>query len=562
MFVAKANKPLSLQERKECIMANKNLFQSSAGMAPITDALNEAGGVAYNLSDKAALAQMVVTGCFNQTFYADAKTQLDTVLKLANKVPTKFVAQLAVYARTNAYMKDSPAVLAAVLASRDMGMLKSIFATVIDNGKMVRNFCQILRSGVVGRKSFGTAAKKLVQNWLINRKPEQLFRDIVGNDPSLSDVIKMTHPHPKNKTQEFMFAYICGRVNIEVKGNTLTATKVYNGKTQTIKSENIPDIVRDFEIFKAKKLAGKSAGETPDVPFQMLSSLNMGTAEWTEMARNGSWTFTRMNLNNFLKYDVFKDKKMVDMIADRLSSSTEVKKSRVFPYQLLTAFKSVSSEMPTKITNALQDAMEIAVGNIPDLDGKKIYVCVDTSGSMQSAVTGDRGGGTTATTCVDVAGLVASAILRKNQDTSVIPFDTDVHLVSLNSRDSVMTNAQKLALRGGGTDCSCALRYLNNIEAKGDVVIFVSDNESWADRGYGRGTGTHNEFLKFRKRNPNAVLINIDIQPNTYTQTKESPYIFNIGGFSDQVFEIIAAIAKDRLNKDWFVTEIEKVKIG
>jgi hypothetical protein len=50
-------------------MANKNLFKSLVGkLLPGTDAVNEAGGIAYKLSPKATLAQYAATGCLNATF--------------------------------------------------------------------------------------------------------------------------------------------------------------------------------------------------------------------------------------------------------------------------------------------------------------------------------------------------------------------------------------------------------------------------------------------------------------------------------------------------------------
>ena len=67
-------------------MANKNLFQSVRGMfTPKTDTINEAGGTAYKLSPKAALAQYAATGCFSHTFYADAAEQLEKVLELTKR---------------------------------------------------------------------------------------------------------------------------------------------------------------------------------------------------------------------------------------------------------------------------------------------------------------------------------------------------------------------------------------------------------------------------------------------------------------------------------------------
>ena len=53
-----------------------------------------------------------------------------------------------------------------------------------------------------------------------------------------------------------------------------------------------------------------------------------------------------------------------------------------------------------------------------------------------------------------------------------------------NPRDSIMTNAKTLAsFGGGGTNCSAALEYVNRKAGKGDLVIYVSDNESWVDSG-------------------------------------------------------------------------------
>ena len=68
-------------------------------------------------------------------------------------------------------MKDMPALLCAVLASRAPGLLAEVFDRVIDDGRMLRNFVQIMRSGVVGRKSLGTLPKRLVQQLVRAARP-------------------------------------------------------------------------------------------------------------------------------------------------------------------------------------------------------------------------------------------------------------------------------------------------------------------------------------------------------------------------------------------------------
>jgi hypothetical protein len=130
-----------------------------SGKAPVTNTKNEAGGRAYAFSPEHALAQYAVTGTMHNTFYATGGDQLDTILALAAKVSPDFVAKTAVYCRERGFMKDVPALLVAYLAKNDVGLMKAVFPRVVDNGKMLRNFVQIVRSGAVGRKSFGYGAE-------------------------------------------------------------------------------------------------------------------------------------------------------------------------------------------------------------------------------------------------------------------------------------------------------------------------------------------------------------------------------------------------------------------
>src|ERR1043165_9356147 len=105
-------------------------------------------------------------------------------------------------------MKDMPALLLAVLASKDVRLLAQVFPRVVDNGKMLRNFVQIVRSGQAGRKSLGTAPKRLVREWLEAREPSAVFRASVGQAPSFADILKMVHPRPKDAEREALYGYM------------------------------------------------------------------------------------------------------------------------------------------------------------------------------------------------------------------------------------------------------------------------------------------------------------------------------------------------------------------
>src|SRR5262249_7861903 len=265
----------------------------------------------------------------------------------------------------------------------------------------------------------------------------------------------------------------------------------------------------------------------------------------------------RMNLNTFARHGVFEDLETTTLIAARLRGAKAIAKAHAFPYQLMAAYGTVDKRVPQMVREALQDAMEIAIANVPAIEGK-VYVCPDVSGSMRSPVTGHRKGAASVVRCVDAAALVAAAVIRKNSTAEVLPFEHRVIEVNLNPRDSVMTNAQRLAsIGGGGTNCSAPLAKLNARGASGDLVIFVSDNQSWVDAGGGRGTATLQEWNVFRKRNPNARLACVDVQPYGTTQAAEREDVLNIGGFSDQIFEVVSEFAAGRLSADHWVGVIE-----
>lgn len=529
---------LAQNELQGRTMANQTLFQSIQSRLRSTDRHNNAGGVAYATSSKHALAQYAATGCFNATFYTSAKEQLDEVVKLCKDVEPEFIAKTAVFARQRGRMKDMPSLLVAVLSVQSPGLMAEVFDRVIDNGRMLRNFVQIMRSGTVGRKSLGTLPKRLVLQWLEQRTDAELFAASVGSSPSLADIIKMTHPKPTCEPRQALFAYLLGR---------------------KYEKRQLPQTIRDLEQFKHNPTA-----KVPDVPFQMLTSLQLKPKHWKKIARNAGWQMTRMNLNTFHRHGVFEDREMIGVVANRLKSEKMIQKSRVFPYQLMVAHANANKDLPNQIVDALQDAMEIALKNVPVIEGR-VFVFPDVSGSMHSPVTGHRPGSTTTVRCIDVAALIAAAILRKNRNAEVIPFESDVVSVRLNRRDSVLTNAKTLAsLPCGGTNCSAPLKFLNRTKRKGDLIIYVSDNESWLDStGYcGRGpTATVKAWRSFKNRCPRAKMICIDIQPNSHTQAKERPDIINVGGFSDQVFDLIADVSRGNAGMDHWVNTIESISI-
>lgn len=515
-------------------MANKGLFASAvAKLLPRTDTVNREGAPAYAYAPEAKLAQLAATGTMSDTFYGAADTQLADVLTAAKAVDPYFVAQAAVYARRSGAMKDMPALLAAYLTVADPDLAIRVFGRVIDNGRMLRNFVQIMRSGQVGRTSLGSRPKRLVQNWLERASIGDLMAAATGNDPSLADIVKMVHPKPADAARKAFYGWLIGRP--------------YDVAA-------LPAEIAAFEAWKQDQSL-----PLPPVPFQWLTASPLTAEQWGDLAGRMGWQALRMNLNTLARNRAFDVRGVSDRVAARLADRDAIEKVRPMPYQLMTAMSQVDGGVPLKVQAALEDALEHSLRNVPAVPGR-VVVCPDVSGSMASSATGYRKGATSVVRCIDVAALVAAAMLRTNREARVLPFEQRVVKLTLEANARVAVNAAKLAaVGGGGTNVSAPLALLNAERAAVDLVVIVSDNESWVDASRRGSTATMEEWNKLKRRNPDAKLVCIDIQPYGTTQAQSRADILNVGGFSDAIFDTIARFVLGE-TRDW-VEIIKQVEV-
>jgi len=519
-------------------MANKGLFASAiAKLLPQADMVNQEFAPAYAYGPEHKLAQLAATGTLADNFYGAAETQLTDVLAAAQACDPYFVARAAVYARQSGAMKDMPALLTAYLTVADPDLAVPVFNRVIDDGRMLRNFVQIMRSGQVGRTSLGSRPKRLVQRWLEQASMPQLMAAATGKDPSLADIVRMVHPKPADASRKAFYGWLIGRP--------------YDVAA-------LPAEIAAFEAWKTDRSL-----PLPPVPFEWLTAFELTAEDWAVLSNRIGWQALRMNLNTLARNGAFSVAGTTDAVAARLSDGDALNKARPMPYQLMVALGQAGEGVPLKVQAALEDALEKSLVRVPTIAGR-VVVCPDVSGSMSSPVTGYRKGASSKVRCIDVAALVAAAMLRTNRDTRVLPFEQAVVELKLDPHARVAVNAAKLAaVGGGGTSVSAPLALLNAERAMVDLVVIVSDNESWVDADRSNrnraATQTMREWEAIRRRNPLAKLVCIDIQPYGTTQAASRDDILNVGGFSDTVFDTIARFVSGE-TRDW-VSIVNQVEV-
>jgi 60 kDa SS-A/Ro ribonucleoprotein len=337
---------------------------------------------------------------------------------------------------------------------------------------------------------------------------------------------------------------------------------------KNVDRDKLPVLARAFEAWK------RGEGPLPDVPFEMLTALPSSAADWKELARRMTTTQLRKHLDSLLRHGVFDDPGAVADVAARIADREALWRARAMPYELLVAYRSADPRMPPAIVGACAEALERSVTNVPELS-ERVALCPDVSGSMQAHLLGHRAAGAAKVRCIEVAALVTAVALRRNPGATVVPFTDDVVLLDrpLEPRDAVVANAERLArLPGGGTACAAPLRWLNARGAAPDVVIVVSDRQSWADfelttaggAGGTRETVMAEEWQRLRGRNPKAKLVLIDLQPpGTPRSAGGAPRddVLHVSGFSDAVFDVLAAFTRGARRGDAWLAAIERTSL-
>jgi 60 kDa SS-A/Ro ribonucleoprotein len=541
-------------------MANKKIFNTLRAATPQADTRNSAGGIAFVQTPKLALAQGVCTFTIQDGFYNTAEDQLATFLRLADNVDALFEAKAAVYGREMAKMKDAPVVLLAHLFNRDKELAEKVFPRVVDNGKQLRTFAQVVRSGVLGRKSFSNAARRCMERWFADRKPATIFRNSMGKNPSLADVIRMVHPKPATAEHEALFGYLVNRR----KGD-------YN-------REILPTVVKEFEAFKR----GES-DKLPTLPKALIENHLKKPVHWAQMLEFVSWTWLRMNLNVLARKGLLQEPKVCATVAERLQNPSDYDKQKLFPHHLLATYLFARENLPRAVSDALHAVMGGLIEEMEPFSGRTI-LGVDVSGSMTwTPVTGMRRNQSSEIKCVDVAALFGAIFLKKNPDTLVLPFDGQLHLDAaygaekLEPRDTVFTLQKRLSAYGGG--CTYAHLVLDHIvekREKADRVIVLSDMEVYGmwDASYagvthprGETTPIMGRWLDYRRLCPDAKLYFVNLAGSTTTTQAKGNEVHYIGGFSDDLLRVLGGAvaneqeAQPQEGPELWLSRIEAVEI-
>lgn len=489
---------------------------------------NNAGGYVFEASPKVILERFLTLGSEGGTFYVGeqklTKANARTIIKLVQEDGFYVVETLKNFSDNNRAPKKDPQLFVLALlctygnpevkqesykAIKDVCNTSTHLFTFVANVQELRGWSRGLRRGV--------------SDWYNKHSPKDLAYQLVKyrqrNGFSHQDVLRLSHPIPKDYPHSNLFSYAVGKES--------DVHTVY-------------DIIKGYELAKAEKDSKVVAKLVSDynLTWEMVPTEHLNNKEvLTALAEKMPMTATLRNLNRFTAAGLMDDRTsdFTRMIFDRIRSTENIKKGKVHPITLLNTLKVYSQghgdkgklvwNPNAKVIEALNDAFENSF-DLVEPTNANILVGVDVSGSMTSPNVANM-----ALSPREVAAALMLTMLRTEPNLEITFFDTEIKPVKAHRRTSYEEVIKNMP-HGGGTDCSLPYQYASYRKLKLDSIVVLTDNESWA--------GKVHAVQAYQSYNPKIKNILVGMVANNYSiMPQNDPNTLSVAGFDSAVPKLI-----------------------
>lgn len=489
--------------------------------------VNRDGFPAWLRSIEEQYVQTLVANTFGNTFYADETALIREAEQIHDAMlakDTAFAAKALVYARQRGYMRTQPIYGLAKLFGVDGERAEAIFGRIIRTPNDLRDFAVMigaLRNGSQG----GRRIKRTVGNWLVQRMSEYWAIKYGSGERkgySLKDMLCSFHPNARGKNLT-LFDWIMERADF------LTKT----GRIRKAFAAELPQIAAFERLKRATTTEEKVAAITEGkLPHEVATSFAGSDKEvWRAifpqlpifaLLRNLA-TLERHGIMGVFRHPITK----------KLSDEEIIRKSMILPFRFAEAIHHV---VDPHVRDALRDALEISLGNIPEIAGRTA-VAVDISGSMGPGWWGSNQKGAPRGGYVRVAALFGVALMKKaNLNGRLFLFDTHLDEFRVSMRDSTFTQAERIQTRGG-TNTSLPIRRLLQDREVVDNFIIITDEQQ----------NTGDSFLdvvdKYRRevnKDVKVFVVDVSAYRSGMTPDTAKQNTFFIYGWSDKVLNFIS----------------------
>ncbi|RLJ04422.1 MAG: TROVE domain-containing protein [Candidatus Aenigmatarchaeota archaeon] len=460
-----------------------------------TATTNYEGAKAYKMNDKSRLYTRTASCFFGEPkFYGNQDNELIKDAHAVAKKDPEFVLKLAAYARNKLNLRTVSIVLLteASLINECKPFVREYTPLIVKRADELAEAVAYLehKVGDLGDQrdegSMPSALKRGLADAFHNFDEYQLAKyDRDNAKVKLRDVMRLTHPKPKDEAQSALF----------------------------------------------KKVVDRSL-ETPSTWETIVSGKGSTPEAWKKAMRVMPYMATLRNLRNLLKqgFDI-------TGALNRISDPENVRKSKQLPFRFFSAYRQIegmdSNAQASETLDALEEAMDVSVENLPKLPGTTA-IFIDSSGSMTSSLS-SRSSLSYADAAI-MLGVIAHRVCEKSL---VYMFDSELRSVNLSKRSGVLSNVRKLSdmVHGGATYGHLCFEELIKKNKVVDRIILLSDMQCYTDGMWGSEIAP--AYREYKKQvAPECQLYSVDLSGYGTLQVPEQNTAL-IAGFSEKFLNFV-----------------------
>lgn len=334
------------------------------------------GGAGHALDVKSELFTLAVTNMVNEaTFYESADKRDEryaSLVRSATIADPDWTTGLIGWLRSEGLMRSASVVAACeyVAAGGPHGrrVIDAACQRADEPGEILGYWLAVHGRPIPKpiKRGLGDAARRLYNERAL------LKYDTPSHGVRFGDVIDLAHVRPRGNWQSTLFRYALERRHNRPDGVpealvTIAAAKRLDGMSAEARRE---------ELATRGSEALSEAGYTWE---RLAGTGQMDAAAWELAIPQMGYMATLRNLRNFEQARISSTARAA--VTARLTDPEQVARSRQFPFRFWTAFRELDAVGSFTYLAALEQALDLATRNIPELTGRTL-VMIDTSASM------------------------------------------------------------------------------------------------------------------------------------------------------------------------------------
>lgn len=446
---------------------------------------NSAGGYVFAADEWKRLERFLILGSERGTYYLGEATltrenasALAACLRQDGERVVKMVVAISIAGRAP---KNDPALFALAMAAtpefapaRTNALALSVLPQVARTAAHLAAFTGFAQE----LRGWGRALRRSVAAWYTERPARDLAHQMLKyqNRSGFThrDLLRLAHPKAPTAAHQELFGWA---VRGALSGNAYSDLSQIEAFEQVKRANSAEEVVR---LVRSANLTHEM------VPAEWKRS----AAVWSALLEEMPYTALLRSLGKLAEAGLLQpNAQATRAVAERLVDRVRLKKARVHPIAILTALlvyrqgHGVRGHLAwapaAEVIDALDAAFYLAFENVAPT-GRRIYLAIDASGSMQSSAVN----GSPFLTAAMVAAAMALCVSRTEKSAVIAAFHERVWHVDISPKDRLDRAVDAIRREPLATDASLPFTDALARGLEIDAFVLLTDSETWAGRAH------------------------------------------------------------------------------